>query len=263
MKKAQILAFVAVVMLTTSCSQSLHLTSVSRTRILIDSTYDAVAVDSLEAFLAPYKACVDSIMSPVVGSAAHDMAASRPESDLSNLLADILLWSGAKYGEHPDFAVYNMGGIRAAFSRGDVTRGDVLDVAPFENKVCFLTLSGSKVLELFSNIASVGGEGVSKGVRLVITDDGQLLSASVGGKAVDPARSYRVATLDYLAQGNDHLTAFKDNTDMVAPKGEQNNVRFIIENYFGESAAKGKPVASQVEGRIVVKSISAASQNQN
>ena len=78
-------------LLLAACSSGVQLTGVERERVLIDSRYDAVTDSAGVKFLAPYKAKVDSMMSPVVGHAAHDMAAFRPESDLSNLLADILL----------------------------------------------------------------------------------------------------------------------------------------------------------------------------
>ena len=126
-----------------SCQSTYQVTDVTRTRILVDQSFDAAIPETAEAFLAPYKQKVDSIMSPVVGYADHYMAASRPESDLSNLLADILMWGAARWGEHPDMAVYNMGGIRAGLAKGKVTYGDVLDVAPFENKLCLLTLTGA------------------------------------------------------------------------------------------------------------------------
>ena len=64
------------------------------------------------------------------------------------------------------------------------TYGDILNVAPFENHISYLTLSGSKVLELFRQVASVGGEGVSHSVRLVITKDGQLKSATIKSEEV-------------------------------------------------------------------------------
>lgn len=236
----------------TSCASHYEMADIQRSRILIDQRYDAQPDEQAAAFLAPYKHKVDSIMGPVVGETAHYMAAHRPESDLSNLLADILVWGGKDFGEHPDFAVYNMGGIRAAFAQGKITFGDVLDVAPFENKICFLTLSGEQVLQLFSEMAAVGGEGVSKGVKLTISRDGKLLSAKLNGKSIDPAASYRVATLDYLAQGNDHLDAFKQKTKVVSPQNEENNVRYIICNYFRAKAAKGEKVDARVEGRITV-----------
>ena len=131
----------------TSCKSHYEMSGISRTRILIDKRYDAQPDAGASAFMVPYKHDVDSIMSPVVGQIARYMAAKKPESELSNLLADILMWAGKLYQEKPDFSVYNMGGIRAAFAQGEVTYGDVLDVAPFENKIAFVTLSGEKVLE--------------------------------------------------------------------------------------------------------------------
>lgn len=246
------LGIVAVGLLCVSCRSHYQLVGVERSRIIIDSSYDAMPNAEAEAFIAPYQHKVDSLMSPLVGHIAGYMSASRPESALSNLLADILLWGGEKYEEKPDFAVYNIGGIRAAFLAGAVTCGDVLEVAPFENKICFLTLTGDKVMELFRQIASSGGEGVSHGVELVISKDGQLISARLYGKEIDPAGSYRVSTLDYLACGGDHMDAFKAGTAMYLPRAEENNVRFIIMNYFREKESQGVVVDSRVEGRIVV-----------
>ena len=253
MKKYLIILAATSAMVMTACTTHYKLTDVSRTRILVDKTYDANPDAKAMAFLAPYKQKVDSIMGPVVGEVAHNMAASRPESDLSNLLPDIFVYMAKNYGEKPDFAVYNMGGIRSAFAKGKVTYGDVLDVAPFENKICFLTLTGEKVKELFAQIAKRGGEGVSKGVELVITKDGQLVSARLNGKEIDPSAKYRVTTIDYLAQGNDGLVAFKSATDLKSPQEDSNNARYVIRDYFQEMMKQGIVVDAKVEGRIVIK----------
>lgn len=236
----------------TSCKSHYEMSGISRTRILIDKRYDAQPDAGASAFMVPYKHDVDSIMSPVVGQIARYMAAKKPESELSNLLADILMWAGKLYQEKPDFSVYNMGGIRAAFAQGEVTYGDVLDVAPFENKIAFVTLSGEKVLELFRQMAMTGGEAVSHGVQMVITSDGKLKSVRINGEEVNPQASYRVASIDYLIQGNDRLEAFKAKTDVNSPQEVSNNLRFIIMDYFREQAAKGIVVDSRIEGRCVV-----------
>ena len=233
-------------------AQKFKVAKVERTRILIDRKWDAQPDAEAAKFIAPYQHKVDSIMGPVVGSVAHDMTRHRPESELSNLLSDILVWGGRQFNEQPVFSVYNMGGIRADFAKGDINVGDVSEVAPFENKICFLTLTGEKVLELFQQIAHRGGEGVSHAVRMVITRDGKLKGVTLNGEPVDPAKSYRIATLDYLAEGNDQLVAFKSGTDVVAPKSKDNNVRYIIMDYFREMKAQGKVVESRVEGRCVV-----------
>lgn len=238
--------------LCTACTAKWHVAEVERTRLLVDSRFDNSISQNASDFLAPYKRKVDSVMSPVVGKVACGMAASKPESKLSNLLSDILVWEGQRRGEKPDFSVYNMGGMRAAFSEGDVTFGDVLAVAPFENKICFLTLTGTKTLELCRQLAAIQGEGVSHGFEMVIGKDNSLKSVKINGKEINPDSSYRIATLDYLAQGNGGLTAFKDATAMVSPQDEANNVRFIIIDYFKAAMAEGRAVDSKIEGRIKI-----------
>ena len=242
----------ALLALTTACKTHYQLTDVSRTRLVVDARYDVQPDARAEAFLAPFKHKVDSVMGPVVGTAAHDMAARRPESDLSNLLPDILMWAAKDYGEQPQFAVYNVGGIRAALTKGTVTYGDVLDIAPFENKICFLTLTGDKVTELFEQIAHRGGEGVSHGVELVITSDGKLRSARLNGEPIDPRKTYRITTIDYLAQGNDGMKAFREHTNLNSPQEESNNTRFIIIDYFKHLYEQGIEVDAKTEGRIVI-----------
>lgn len=61
---------------------------------------------------------------------------------------------------------------------------------------------------------------------------GRLLSAKINGRDVDPKASYRIVTLDYIAQGNDKMEAFKAKTAVVSPQSEENNVRYLIMDYF-------------------------------
>ncbi len=253
MHTIKLLTLCSVVLVAVGCASHYQIASVSGSRLLIDSRYDRQPDAKAVAFLAPYKEKVDSIMCPLMGVAARDMDKRRPESEISNLLPDILMWAGKDYGEHPDFAVYNIGGIRAALSKGNVTYGDINDIAPFENKIAFTTLTGAKVLELFRQIAARGGEGVSHGVELVITSDGQLVSARLHGKEIDPKATYRAVSIDYVIQGNDGMSAFKDGTNLVSPQNEPDNARFIIMNYFKAMHAEGKAVDAQVEGRIKIK----------
>ena len=236
-----------------SCKSHYEMTGITRTRILIDSVYDRQPDQAAAQFLAPYTRVVDSLMNPIVGETAEYLEVDRPESRLTNLASDILVWVGKRFNEKPDFGVYNKGGVRSALPKGKITKGDILDMAPFENKICFLTLTGEKVLQLFREMAGNGGEGVSHSVRMVITRDGKLVSATINGKPVDPQASYRIATLDYVAQGNDKMEAFKSKTQVVSPQGEKDNIRYFIMDYFEEQMKAGRKVDAQIEGRITVK----------
>ena len=245
-----------VALLLSSCApKHYQLTGIERTRIIIDSRYDQNPDEAAVRFMAPYKRVNDSIMAPVFGRVAHNMHPQRPESDLSNLLPDILIWAATDYNESPVFAVYNMGGIRSDLYKGDVTYEHILSVAPFENKICFITLTGELVMKLFEQIARRGGEGVSKGVELVISksDAGyRLVSARLHGQEIDPAAEYRVVTLDYLQEGNDGMTALSVGKDVVKPQDPNNCSRFLIMNYFQDKHARGEIVDAQVEGRIKI-----------
>jgi len=252
-RKTVLLSLVAVAFTVTACKTHYEVASIQRSRIVVDSRYDRQPDQQAADFLKSYKQQVDSVMGPVVGRSTHYMTAQRPEGDLSNLLADILMWAAKDYGEKPDFSLYNMGGVRADLPKGDVTYGDVLDIAPFENKIAFVTLSGADVLELFGQIASVGGEGVSSSVRMVISKDGRLESATIHGEPVDPAKDYRLTTIDYLLGGTDKMEALKKSRNINAPKDVSNNSRFIIINYFRHMMQQGKEVDAQIEGRVVVK----------
>ena len=81
---------------------------------------------------------------------------------------------------------------------------------------------------------------------------GRLKSARLNGKEIDPAGEYRIATLDFVAQGNDNMTAFKSSTDINSPTSKDNNVRFIIMKYMQEMMKQGKSVDAKIEGRIKI-----------
>ena len=252
LKRQLVYGVFATLMLASCAPKHYQLTGVERTRIIVDSRYDQNPDEAAAQFLAPYKKVNDSIMAPVMGRVAHNMHPDRPESDLSNLLSDILVWASKDYNEQPVLGIYNMGGIRADLIKGNVTYEDVLSVAPFENKIAFTTLSGESLLKLFRQIAHRGGEGVSKGVELVITKDGQLVSARLHGQEIDPKADYRVVTIHYVLQGNDGMTAFTEGKDEVSPEDASNNSRYLIMNYFKDKYARGEVVDAQVEGRIKI-----------
>lgn len=252
MKKKLLILAPLCALLMSACRSHYELAGVERTRIVVDSRYDQNPDPALTDFLAPFKQVNDSIMGPVMGQVACNMHAERPESNLSNLLADILVWAAKDYNEKPVLGVYNMGGIRADLTRGNVTYGDVLNVAPFENKICFVTLTGEMLLQLFREIAATGGEGVSHGTEMVITKDKKLVSVRLHGQEIDPNAAYRVTTINYLLEGNDKMMAFRKGTDKVSPEDASNNTRFLIMNYFKDKQSRGEVVDSKVEGRIKI-----------
>jgi 5'-nucleotidase/UDP-sugar diphosphatase len=105
-----------------------------------------------------------------------------------------------------DFAVVNSGGIRDSLPAGTITYKDILQVQPFGNTLCTLALSGREVLDYLAVAAKMnpgaGGFAHLSGVEL-ISANGVLLQARIGGAFVDPAKSYRMVINSFMAAGGD------------------------------------------------------------
>lgn len=233
-----------------SSGQRYALRVVKPQRIEVTSALDASPVAEVFDFLKPFQAGVDSLQRPYVGRSAQFMTPSRPESLLSNWVADVLVEEGLRQGYKPDMGLCNIGGLRSALPQDTVRRGDILAVSPFENFFTILEVKGSVMLRLMQNIAAVHGEGVSHSVKMVITKAGELQSVTLNGQPIDPERTYIVATLDYLADGNDKMYALKD-----AEKRTVTNkpMREVLLGQMQILDAEGKMASSQIEGRITEK----------
>lgn len=230
------------------CAHAQEKISAIRTsRIEVTERLDAQITPQMWAALAPYKAGVDSLMAPVLGESRVGMGSGRPESLLGNWAADALVWATRATDSLPtaDFGLINVGGLRNNMPRGTVRRGDILLISPFVNRLTVCELTGDVVLELMGNIASVGGEAVSHEVKMEIGADGKLISATIGGQPIDPQRTYRLTTIDYLAEGNDKMVALK--------KASKKQVTDLLASDVMMNCVKSHGIIdAKIEGRVVV-----------
>ena len=241
----------AAAFLLSSCTSAYKVTKSEGTMVAIDSTWDVNPDAEAVALLAPYKAKVDSIMYRVVGTAEMSMDKGAPESLLSNLVADVLRNAAAQVlGKPADMGLINMGGLRNVLTEGPITTENIYEILPFENSLCILTMKGVNLKELFNNIAVRHGEGVS-GVQLLITKDGKLLQGTVGGRPIEDNQLYTIATIDYLADGNDGMTALPQAEKRECPDGA--TLRGLFMDYVERQTAAGKKITSRLEGRVTVK----------
>ena len=233
-----------------SCRPTYRVTEVEGCRVAMDAAWEASVDSAMLALLAPYKLYTDSVMGEVIGRAAITMEKGKPESLLSNLMADMLRET-AEYvlGKSASVGLINMGGLRSTLDEGDITWGGVLEILPFDNSFCLLTMDGKGMLELFQDIAVRGGEGIS-GVNLVIGRNGKLRKATIAGKPVHEDSLYTVATIDYLAEGNDGMNALLEAKACVTPGNAV--LRDLFRQYVERRTKRGEAVTSRLENRIVV-----------
>ena len=216
----------------------------------VDARYDNRLDADFANRLSPYRAQVDSAMSVVLGISEQTMTVARPESALSNWACDAFAeMARHRTGKSIDFAVINTGGIRTDFPAGEITRGHIWQTFPFTNYMSIVELRGSDVRDLFDQIASNGGEGVSKEVRMTIAG-GNVEQLTIGGREIADDRLYRVATINFVAEGGDGMVAFRK---AVSREDYPGFVYELMENYVVEATQKGQAIGTTSDRRIIIK----------
>src|SRR5690606_34012856 len=127
-----------------------------------------------------------------------------------------------------DVAMTNGGGIRAdrEYAPGtEITRKDVFAELPFGNKTVKIEVTGAQLQALVENglaaYADLDGRnpqvsGLTITVDLNKPKGERVQSIAVGGKPLDPAATYSVATNDFMAGGGNGYVVFADGKTIVA-----------------------------------------------
>ena len=105
-----------------------------------------------------------------------------------------------------DFAVMSGGGVRDSIEAGNISYKDVLKVQPFGNTVVYIDMNGKEVEEYLTAVAQKtpdsGAYPQLANVSFVSTG-GKLSGLKIKDQPVDPAKTYRMATLSFNGTGGD------------------------------------------------------------
>lgn len=243
MKRIFLLMALCVALL--ACHRPLHVAQINSELIMVDSTFDAMQDTAYLQYLSPMKAELERQLNIPIGYAPESMTVRQPECNMLNWASDALLaLARQRYPSQVDMAVVNIGGMRTDWAAGDITRRHIFELMPFDNELVVLTLKGEHILQLCQACINRGGEGVA-GLRIKARN-GQLLSATINGKAIVPTASYTVATSDYLSQGNDGLTPLSLHEEMWR---SEEKIRDLYIAYVQQV----QTVQAQVDGRMDIR----------
>jgi len=169
-------------------------------------TLDSAAVvdEAITALIAPYKQQLSEEMNAVLATAALDMPKNKPESLLGNWVCDAILnIAQQQYKDSLHLAISNYGGLRIPnLAKGDVTRGNLFELMPFDNMLVVVQLDGSTLKQWLHHIAKEGGWPVSYQLQMMIGQD-MAEQMTLNKKAIVDTATYHVLTSDYVANGGD------------------------------------------------------------
>ena len=186
----------------------------------------------------------------VIGYSTSYMEARRPESALSNWFIDVLMAHTEKVaGKKVDIGVTNFGGIRKDMPEGEIILDDMLSMFPFKNYLVYVEHKGSQIRKILETMAA-GRVEVLGGARIV-SENGKLVSATIGGQPIDDNKVYGLATISFLLNGGDGLS-MAENALSITHYEDVMIIDAVLEHMRAETAA-GRPISYQEDGRVQIK----------
>ena len=190
------------------------------------------------------------------------------ETPMIDLVADSILFGTQAAGA--EVAFMNAGGVRAPLlyneitnneQLGEITYEEAFKVAPFGNVVVTLDMTGQQIYDVLNQqyqaVPARGSRpmlalGVSEGFTYEWAWDGPAPapgqqptvpghvvpgSAAINGVPIEVGETYKVGTLNFLAEGGDLFTAFTGGTNQVGGNEDLAN----LVNFFGANPGLTPP----------------------
>ena len=233
-----------------ACKTHYVKTSSSTRNVVVSDSLNQLDSHMVQIYL-PYKKILEKDMNRVIAVSEREMLKGKPESGLTNFLADLLLEEGNEYLKNSphnfqtDISYFNYGGIRTFLPEGEITVGKIYELMPFENEMVFLKLNGRQVQDFLNAVARHGGDSLG-GVRFKIAE-GTAKNISMDGKSLQPNEYYWLVTNDYIAQGGDDFEVLTQRSEFV---NSGQKIRDIIISHLEMLNEQGKILSAETDGRI-------------
>ena len=185
-------------------------------------------------------------MNDIVGVADISLDKKAPEGTLGNFMVDAFyIMAQEKYNMKLDGAILNFGGIRLTqLPAGNVTRGKIFELMPFDNLLVIQRLKGDVMRQLLDLTAMKGGWPLA-GITMKIKDN-KAIDILINGKPLDVNQTYTLVNSDFVANGG-------DNADMLRAIPQQTNgylMREALFDYIRKLKSQGKNISANIENRV-------------
>jgi 2',3'-cyclic-nucleotide 2'-phosphodiesterase (5'-nucleotidase family) len=214
---------------------------------------DSVAADpEVARALEPYARDLEPF-TRVIGRSdvpldAREEVVREAESNAGDFVADAM-----RRAMNADVALINGGSFRddRVIPAGPITLGDLYTALPFPNRLVTVRVSGAELLAALENGVSRSGHKAGRfpqvsGVRMAFNPDAppgqRIIRAAVGDEPIDPARSYTLATTEYLIS--------RESIDGYALPGNVLQRGPLLNAVLLERLRTASPIRPRLDGRI-------------
>jgi 2',3'-cyclic-nucleotide 2'-phosphodiesterase (5'-nucleotidase family) len=180
----------------------------------------------------------------VIGVSEYALMRGQGEAPMHNLICDAMIdATGA------DFSFTNFGGIRSDLKTGPITPRDIFKVLPFGNALVVLHLRGDFLKELIEGKIAGNRSGFAIGGGQVIynragNNGNKIEVFKIAGEFIQPDKIYRIATTDYLAEGNSGLNQLTE-----LPERQVDQTGILLRDAVTQYVQKYSPLKIKIDGR--------------
>lgn len=210
--------------------------------------------------VAAYEATLSEELDVVIGTSDIELDTRKAsvrtgETAFGNITADAM-----RKAVNADVAFTNGGGIRGntVYDAGHkITRRDVLTELPFGNVTVKLELPGSAILEALEHGYSKAPEAaghflhvsnIKADIDTTKEAGSRVSSVTIGGEPLDPAKTYTVATNDFMARGGDGYGMLRAGKNLVDPASAK-----LMANDVMVHVRELGTVKTGIDGRLTIK----------
>ena len=233
-----------------------------------------VAKDPVQTgIIAKWTALAGPIKNTVVGSHVEDILGDASgnrgiETPMGAVVADSILWGTAGPAKgNAQISFMNIGGVRSSLRLspptgtegiGQITYQEAYNIAPFGNLLVTMDMTGDQIRQVLEQqyqpvpargsrpmLALAVSEGFSYSWDVLAPQGSRVVPGSMklNGVPLDLAATYRVGTLNFLADGGDLFTAFTQGKNRL---GGPEDLANLVE-YFKNHPGLKSPV-SRIDG---------------
>ena len=209
---------------------------------------DSIDDIEIELIIKPFRDKIKTLEKTVgFSKESYSIRDGKLESTLGNLIADILYEeSNPEFykitSNNIDFALFNYGGVRGTLNKGEITQHDLFTIMPWKNLATVVKIKGEKVIDLvdYFNNENLAHPSTRLEIEFINKKIKKIL---INKRKFDKNKSYYVLTSNFLQEGGDKMTFFKDPLELY-------NLNLNLRDLLIKSIENKKTIESKLDNRI-------------